>query len=59
MAMLAICPRSLKRRLSKHEQRKLLGMRPHKEHFKLTMLTNYNFKVLLLLLFMVCINRVY
>ena len=39
---------------------KLLRTHPHKRHFKLTMVTNYyNLKVLLLLLFMVCINRVY
>ena len=44
MAMLAICSRSLKRLLSKHEHRKLLGMHTHNRHFKLTMLTNYNLK---------------
>ena len=39
-----IWPRSSKRLLSKHEHRKLLGMHPHKRHFKLTKLTNYNLK---------------
>ena len=53
MAMLAIY-------MATFEHRKLLGMHTHKRHFKLIMLINYhNLKVLLLLLFMVCIDRVY
>ena len=61
MAMLAICSRSLKRLLSKHEQRKQSWNASAQRGalYKLTMLTGYNLKVVLLLLFIVCINLVY